>query len=312
MTPPILVAVDPRRDDPAPLALGLRLARLLDARLLLAAVYPTHRADRVHPELAEALHADALNALRRARDQLNDAPGPTPEVRLLAAGSESPARALHEIAESEHASALVLGSSDRSQVGRVSPGAVTDRVIHGAPCAVAVAPRGLSLEAAAEPLSRVGAAYVDAPDGQAALDTAAAIARAAAAHLRVLVVMRPPDTYVRATPGIPTFDHEGTRREDAERELQHGLEASGDASASGEVLDGDTAAALAAAASGYDLLVCGSRGFGPLRTVILGGTSHSLVRQAACPVLVVPRGTAAPLTKALGAAASPQVRDQSS
>jgi nucleotide-binding universal stress UspA family protein len=304
MTPPILVAVDPRRDDPAPLALGLRLARLLDAPLHLTAVYPAYFAERVHPELTEALHADARNALRRARDQLTDAPGPTPEVRLLVAGTESPARALHQLAEDQHALALVLGSSARGQLGRVSPGAVTDRVIHGAPCAVAVAPRGLSLEAADEPLGRVGAAYVDAPDGQAALEIAAAVARAAGAHLRVLVVKRPSDFYVTATPVIPAFDHEGARHEDAERVLRHGLQASGDASASGEVLDGDTTAALAAAASDFDLLVCGSRGFGPLRTVILGGTSHSLVRRAACPVLLVPRGTAAPITEALGAAAS--------
>jgi nucleotide-binding universal stress UspA family protein len=65
------------------------------------------------------------------------------------------------------------------------------------------------------------------------------------------------------------------------------------------VLDGNAPAALAAAASNHDLLVCGSRGFGPVRTAILGGTSHALVRQAACPVLVVPRATAAPITSAL-------------
>jgi hypothetical protein len=38
---------------------------------------------------------------------------------------------------------------------------------------------------------------------------------------------------------------------------------------------------------------------GPWRTTILGGTSHALVRRAACPVLVVPRGTAARITAAL-------------
>jgi nucleotide-binding universal stress UspA family protein len=304
MTPPILVAVDPHRDDPAPLALGLRLARLTDARLLLASVFPVQPGDRVHPELSDALHQEAQDALMRARDLVVDAPGPIPDIRLMVVGAESPARALHELAIDESALLLVIGSSSRGQLGRVAPGAVTDRVLHGAPCAVAVAPHGLSLAAAAEPWNRVAAAYVDAPDGQTALTAAAAIARAASAHLRVLVVMRPRDFYVTAIAVSPEFDHDAARRENAATELHHGLGASGYEHASGEVLDGETAAALAAAASNHDLLVCGSRGFGPVRTMILGSTSHALVRRAACPVLVVPRGTVAPIEVALRTAAA--------
>jgi hypothetical protein len=37
------------------------------------------------------------------------------------------------------------------------------------------------------------------------------------------------------------------------------------------------------------LLVLGSRGYGPVRRVLLGSVSGELVRGAACPVLVVPR-----------------------
>jgi nucleotide-binding universal stress UspA family protein len=40
---------------------------------------------------------------------------------------------------------LVLGSSRRDRLGRVLPGAVTDRLLRGAPCAVAVAPKGFSI-----------------------------------------------------------------------------------------------------------------------------------------------------------------------
>ena len=39
----------------------------------------------------------------------------------------------------------------------------------------------------------------------------------------------------------------------------------------------------------FDLLVCGSRGYGPMRRVLLGGVSRKLIRRAACPVVVVPR-----------------------
>ena len=42
------------------------------------------------------------------------------------------------------------------------------------------------------------------------------------------------------------------------------------------------------ASHGVDLLVLGSRGRGPLRTLLLGSVCDAVVRGAACPVLVVP------------------------
>ena len=39
------------------------------------------------------------------------------------------------------------------------------------------------------------------------------------------------------------------------------------------------------------LLVVGSRGYGPLRRVLLGSVSTQLVRSAPCPLIVTPRGT---------------------
>jgi nucleotide-binding universal stress UspA family protein len=46
---------------------------------------------------------------------------------------------------------------------------------------------------------------------------------------------------------------------------------------------------------GLDLLVIGSRGYGPLRAVLLGAVSGRVIRDAACPVIVVPRGAEVPL-----------------
>ena len=58
-----------------------------------------------------------------------------------------------------------------------------------------------------------------------------------------------------------------------------------------ELLEGDTVDALAALDEReIDLLVCGSRGYGPVRRVLLGGVLRKLIRRAACPVVVVPRG----------------------
>jgi nucleotide-binding universal stress UspA family protein len=43
-----------------------------------------------------------------------------------------------------------------------------------------------------------------------------------------------------------------------------------------------------------DLLVCGSRGYGPARSVLLGGVSARLIRRARLPVAVVPRASTMP------------------
>ena len=61
--------------------------------------------------------------------------------------------------------------------------------------------------------------------------------------------------------------------------------------ASGELLYGEVVDELSMVGErGVDLLVCGSRGYGPVRRVLLGTVSAALVRQASVPVLVVPRG----------------------
>ena len=285
MTPPILIAVDPRRDDPAPLALGLRLARLAAAPIVLASTEDER--------------------LGVAAQLLLDARGPIPAIQLRRPpDGSSPAHGLQALAQDVAPLVMVLGSSSRGQLGRVFPGAVTDRLMHGAPCAVAVAPRGPSLESADSPLRRIGVAWVDRPDGRAALTAASALAHASAAYLRVLVVMRPRDLYLSASPTLPPFDDETARLQDAEAELRSGLAAAGEASAAGQVLDGEPAAALASASADLDLLVCGSRGHGPVRNAMLGGTAHALVRRAACPVLVVPCGAEVALAAAWQQAAA--------
>ena len=48
---------------------------------------------------------------------------------------------------------------------------------------------------------------------------------------------------------------------------------------------------LAAQSELVDLMVVGSRGYGPRAAVLLGGVTHTLLRKAACPVVVLPRGS---------------------
>ena len=58
---------------------------------------------------------------------------------------------------------------------------------------------------------------------------------------------------------------------------------------------GDAAEILIELSEQLDLLVCGSRGYGPLRAVVLGSVSRRVAGEARCPVIVLPRGATTPL-----------------
>lgn len=53
--------------------------------------------------------------------------------------------------------------------------------------------------------------------------------------------------------------------------------------------EGDPAEVLAERSRELDLLVVGSRGYGPVRHALVGNVSYVVMRTAACPVVVVPR-----------------------
>jgi nucleotide-binding universal stress UspA family protein len=61
--------------------------------------------------------------------------------------------------------------------------------------------------------------------------------------------------------------------------------------AEADVLAGRPRDELVRVSHDVDLMVVGSRGWGPVRRTLLGGTSRYLVEHAACPVIAVPRGT---------------------
>ena len=58
----------------------------------------------------------------------------------------------------------------------------------------------------------------------------------------------------------------------------------------GRFLEGAAGELLAKESAELDLMVTGSRGYGPHAAVLLGSVTHTLMREAQCPVLVLPRG----------------------
>jgi nucleotide-binding universal stress UspA family protein len=64
-----------------------------------------------------------------------------------------------------------------------------------------------------------------------------------------------------------------------------------------EAPTGVAGAILAERSAELDLLVCGSRGYGAVRSVALGSISRMLAHSASCPLLIVPRPPAEDATK---------------
>jgi len=283
--PPVIAALDPSRPDSGAAALGLLLARATGARLILASAYPEHD---------EGMRTEALQRVEAARVLALQRAGGAIEVSsTVIADDGATAAAIHRLARLEDAALIVVGSSARGRFGRVLPGAVTDRLLHRAPCAVAVATAGFSAVA----LRLIGVAFLDRPDGWAALTYGSDLARAAGADVRVVTVREPMD-WTFSGPLDPAQHAAAARARDeaAERTLRSGAAAVPRTRWSGgEVLTGRPHDALAAASEELDLLVCGARGYGPVRTLLLGSVSHALVREAACPVLVVPLAGREPL-----------------
>jgi nucleotide-binding universal stress UspA family protein len=260
------------------LKLGARLAESSGAELILAAVLPgwpeaiapgNYRGLALEEEKRVTREASALLGAREF------------EVEAIAGGTA--AEGLRSIAGAEGADLIVIGSTHRGPVGRVLPGSVGERVLDGAPCAVAIAPRGLA-ERELE-LRRILVGCDGSRESLAAVRLAATLAEASAARLTLLgVVEMRFDLAGFPRPAAPA---ETARIERALQRARRSLSPTLSA-AIGEV-HGVAAEVIAAAAGEADLLVLGSRGqYGPLRRTFLGSVAAKLARTAPCATLITP------------------------
>ena len=240
----ILVGYDGRDGGADALALARGLAAIEGAELVLLAALeldplatPADAYERAMAEAEERLTASA-------RAEVGERP-----FRLRTIGGVAAPRALHEVAEDEDADVIVLGSTHRGGLGRVLPGSVGERLLHGAPCAVLVAPSGF---AGRERLAirSIGVGYDGRTEASHAREVAAALADELGAELQAITVT---------------------------------------ADGGGPADPGEAATELVERSSALDLLVVGSRGYGPVRHAVLGSVTAELMQAAACPVLVVPR-----------------------
>jgi nucleotide-binding universal stress UspA family protein len=264
------------------LALGTGLAQALGAPLIIACVYPS--AATISPVPPAEMRAEAERTARAACKELPAAL--EPEAYSVAGGS--PAHGLHDLAEERAAVAIVVGSSHRGALGRVLAGTGAGQLLSGSPCSVALAPRGLAQRAPLA-LRRIAVGFDDSTESWNALGHATTIAAATGASVRVVHAL-PPLTVSPAAPLSP-IDAELERRRAGERAAERAVASLPETvRPDSRLVTGEPVSVLETEArDGIDLLVLGSRGFGPVRRVLLGSVSSELMRQAPCPVMVVPR-----------------------
>jgi len=217
----------------------------------------------------------------------------------LTSVARSVGRGLHELAEREHCDLLVVGSSSRAFFDRVMIGDDTRDALNGAPCAVAIAPAGYARHAAQ--MHEIGVAYDASPESERALALGRALAAARGARVSAFEAVNIPAGTLGA------YDVGFGEAVDAIVQTAHeridalgGVEAH---AAYGPVIE-----ELALYSASVDLLVVGSRGYGPIGRLVHGSTSMGLAHSARCALLVLPRGSlAAPIdapTLTAGALAS--------
>ena len=280
----ILVGYDDSEQARDALALGRQLADVSGAALVVGGVFPLDPiwGSSVDPYLreTEANHARQVEEAARAVG-----------AEAEAYPSRSAARGLHHLAEEIGADLIVVGSSHRGRAGQALAGSVGTTLLHGAGSAVAVASRGFRDGPAAVKTIVVGV------DGSAeagqALASAWQLAKQAGATLKLIsVAVPPPLAAVRTEAGRQELldairDAVRNMLTEARNTVPDGIELET------TLITGDPVEALkdVAGAPGT-ILVVGSRGYGPLRRVLLGSVSGKLVAGAPCPVLVTPRGIA--------------------
>jgi len=210
------------------------------------------------------------------------------ELQVVHVEKGSPADTLQALAERGDADLVVLGSTHHAALGSVAPGSVAEHLLKGARCRLIIAPKGYGKkDHSADRLRVVAVGFNGMAESQAALDEAAKLAGKFHGSIRVIGVSAPVSAMgagAAASAGVEEGPDLQTRLHEATSALPSELRAL-PVSERGNPID----KLLEQAELGVDLLVLGSRGFGPVLRLLIGSVSSRVIRAAPCPVLIVPR-----------------------
>lgn len=210
------------------------------------------------------------------------------ELKVVHVEKGSPADTLGALAERGDADLIVLGSTHRAHIGSVSPGSIAEHLLQGARCRLVIAPKGYAQkDHSGDRLRVLAVGYDGMAESQAALEEGAKLCLKFGGSMKVVGVATPVPAIGAAAaaqagpeagPDFQTRLHEAVAALPPEVRALPVLE-------KGNPVD----KLLEFSEVGIDLLVLGSRGFGPVMRLLIGSVSSRVIRGAPCPVMVVPR-----------------------
>jgi nucleotide-binding universal stress UspA family protein len=269
-------------------ALGATIATASGGRLSLVGVFPPAFLPVKGVSDRRTMRAQATRTLRAQRDLL------APDAFVHTIADMSVARALRHFAQRSHANLVIVGSSHSGPPGHVRIGRAGRQLLYDTPFSLGVAARGLHERRPR--LRTVGVGYDGGPEAEVALAAAAELAAAAQAKLLVrrAVEDRVPVLSRDAWIELADWSHEHMWQ-DARASALAEAEAAVtrfDVPAEVSATVGDPGYEMRALSSAVDLVVVGSRRWGPVARLVTGGVGETLVTEASCSVLIVPRPTA--------------------
>lgn len=287
----IIVGVGADETRPDAVALGALTARLLDESVTLVHVHPPTvdypSVGHVDAEWAAYLRDQSGETLDAAVAQLHEwAPELDVHRRVVAARSVS--RGLVEAAEEIGARAIVIGPGLRTHDGHVAMGSIAQSLLHGGTCAITMAPEGYR-DRAPRAIGRLVLGFQDTEESRRAVDVVRVMAQTRGVPVELLTVVSRATRIF--TPRLGR-DPEGAVMQalvEREKEAQDRIHAQ--FGIPGTVVQGDTVEQAMSAFDwrSDDLFVLASSTAGPIQRVLLGDSSHKLVRACSSPVFVLPR-----------------------
>jgi len=276
----VIVGVDARQGGRDAIALAKQLVAQ-DGELAFAYVYRSDRMPvRGSSGAFEASERQrGLDLLSTARVESNV------QAKLLAAGSPSVGRGLHELADRENADLLVVGSTRHGLIGRVLIGDDTRAALGGAPCAIAIAPAGYAERPST--LSEIGVGFNESAESEHALSVARLLAAEHGARVSAFEAVSLPG-YLLSGAAAPAAAPIGDAIVDLVADALRRIAALGGVEP--HAAYGVPGEELALYGAAVDLLIIGSRSYGPIGRIVHGSVSAHLARTARCPLLVLTRG----------------------
>ena len=279
----ILVGYDDSDQAKDALALGKQLADATGAELVAAGVFQFDPMwEGLDPHFREA-DAEFARKIEAAAKSVGAEAEATP--------SSSPARGLHRLAEEIGAELILVGSARHGRIGQILAGSTGIALLHGSPCAVGIAPSGYRHQSGAG-IASIAVGFDGSEESGLALIAATQLASKIDAKMKLVAVAQPPPPSMGKGGNVGRRELTEAIQEEMRNRLAEAREAiPDDVEAEATLITGDPVEALVNVAQiSGTLLVLGSRGYGPLRRVLLGSVSTELVRSAPCPLIVTPRG----------------------